>query len=330
MIAFYTIANDIVGVGNLSRCATLAQDLQIRGYDVKLFVEGDENLTKSFSTIETYCFLDKGLLWEKLKLVIDECNYKQPERCILVLDLPVLEDEVLLENLKKLKVFKVVSLNDQFVQNISPDIYINSDDVMEIQDTSIQKYIGPQYQLIRQDLSEFRPSSVPKVKKIQNISFIFGGSDPGFLIEDTIRELSKRTPSFDSMIVLGPGMKEKRKERILEKSFSNIIFLNNPFIPDVIAQSDVVVTMGGMTSYEAMFIGKPVLAVEWEHMAKYVKYMHKHDLLFTLGDRTVFMDNLMKKINFLDEIQSIVEKSFFTIDGKGNRRISDIIEQSLN
>lgn len=329
MILFHTVANEKVGLGNLSRCIIICNKIKNRGFEVKLFVEGSKEMKKHFAFEEMYFFRNSSALIQKLHLEANGNKEDYSKKIVLVADLPVLGKGII-EEYKKLRVDKLISLNDQHVIELSPNIYINSDDVMGVNEPSIQKFIGPEYQIIREDLADYRPSTLQKIDQIKNVSFIFGGSDPGYLIEDTILQIEKENPPFYSEIVLGPGIDEERKVWLAKKKISNISFLVNPSIPNLISQSDVIVTMGGMTSYEAMYLGKPVLAVEWKYMSKYVKYLEKRGLLISLGNRMSFVSNLIRTTSEVCKLQEVVEKSYSIIDGEGNKRVADIIINSLH
>lgn len=68
MILFHTIANEKVGLGNLSRCITICTEIKNRGFEVKLFVEGSKEMKKHFSFEEMYFFGDSSTLIQELCL----------------------------------------------------------------------------------------------------------------------------------------------------------------------------------------------------------------------------------------------------------------------
>ncbi|WP_394234914.1 hypothetical protein [Niallia oryzisoli] len=79
-----------------------------------------------------------------------------------------------------------------------------------------------------------------------------------------------------------------------------------------------------------MFIGKPVLEIEWDYMSYYVKELDRKGLLKSLGTGEKVFANLLSFLK--DDIASLNEiatNGWREVDGKGAERISNIILSNL-
>ena len=62
---------------------------------------------------------------------------------------------------------------------------------------------------------------------------------------------------------------------------------------DLILNHDALVTLGGMSAYEAMTLGTPVCGVEWSYLAYVVRSFAELKMINNLGDIKNAYENLL-------------------------------------
>lgn len=315
MIIIHTILNAKVGIGNFSRCYSIYRALLEKGIASVFFVEGSHFLANQFN-LDDIIFVN----------TIEEIQeiFKQHQGLFIV-DLPVATNIEI--NFYKSRKHKVILLNDQFANEINPAIYINGDDALKYTFPKSKKYVGAHYQIIRRDLLDQRTNNYIPIKSAKNVGIMFGGTDPGHLTEQFISLLKEQNLLERTFYVyLGSGFGEKRKSKLKCSKPKNVIFVENTPVKDFFNSINVIVNMGGLTSYEAMCIGIPVFAFEWSYMEKYVKYMSDEGLLINLGPIDKFSIVTDGQIfSNIERINKTAMHAFQLVDGKGIDRIIKII-----
>ncbi|WP_338652594.1 hypothetical protein [Lysinibacillus sp. Y5S-8] len=315
MILIHTILNVTVGIGNFSRCYSIFKQLEMDGEECIFLVEGNQELVSQFDLTNIIFIIENDTIFSLL----------HRHTGIFVIDIPVAP--LALVYFYRERREKVISINDQYALDIEPSIYINGDNSKNYIFNNTRKYAGAEYQIIRNDLKTYRPLIYPTLHQIRNIGIMFGGSDPGLLTEKFINELQGNDYyGFTFHIFLGSGISKNRKLSLKSKTLFNVIYIDNKLVADFFNEIDVLITMGGITSYEAMYVGVPVLSIEWKYMGQYVSYLGSLGLLVNLGDfNDETLTKLVHALSNLENINRIGQYAFETINGYGLNKVCSII-----
>lgn len=328
MIVLHAAGNEKIGLGNLSRVNSLAKYLQEIEYDKFLVIF---ETSKQIADI----FMIKGIKYYICKNRIDsrcviqnKLNLKINEKNILITDLVDMSYE---DNkfYRKNGFGSLIQINDSKVNEFFPDIYINSDAFK--QEFKINKeikvYSGSKYLIIKDDVIKYRPNSYWNNKIINKVLVCFGGSDPGYYTEKLVEVISNMNVynNYKFSIILGPGMSKIRKENILKNKKDNIkLYINETNMASKIVENDLVITLGGLTTYEALFLGVPVACVGWKYMAYYVKMLSKEGLVYNIGESSEDMKELITCLNDIKKLNLIAKNGFEKINSFGAENIIKI------
>ena len=138
---------------------------------------------------------------------------------------------------------------------------------------------------------------------------------------DVIKENDKHRYT----LVLGPAMSEERKIRIKSVKKTNLDFIDSPAdLIELLKKHDILLTLGGMSGYEAMTLGVPVCGVQWEYLAYVVKSFGELKMMNDLGNISDAYSNLLN-LN-IDQVNEICQNAYHKIDGNALANITKVLE----
>jgi cytidylyltransferase domain protein len=314
MILIHARGNEKIGIGNLQRCFELAKFLSVK-YEVIGIFECDENLFKRYD--QDYIFRSESYE-NSLKLIKE----KSPK--IYICDL--LDADKNLSNFLHQIGAKIVHFNDLDF-GFEPDILVVMDDFDYEIIAECKIYRGFKYYIVSDDILKFRPKLPKKLNNIQNILVSFGGSDPAFYTEHFVNSI--QDSKYNYKFVLGPAMSAERKKHIKAIKKDNISFTDSPTtLLELILKSDILLTLGGMSAYEAMTLGVGVCCVRWSYLSYVVENFGQKNMISDLGNINESYENLLnldvKKVN------EITRNAYTKIDGNSLINIENIINNLIS
>lgn len=329
MILVHAAGNENIGLGNLTRGFEIAKYIS-RNVSEELVVifECSSDIAKQYVVENTKIYISDSRE-DSREIIKKLCIGISTKTNIVISDLVDMsyEDNVFY---KQNGFNKLVQLNDSNVRNVIPDIYINSDAFhRKFQlSTKIKVTSGSKYVIIKESLKSKRRREFVPINKIVNVLICFGGSDPAGYTENCIYEIlnNDRYDQYKFNVVLGMGFGKNRIENILNNNKENINYIiNERNMGDRILDNDVVITLGGLTTYEALFLGKPVMAMGWNYMKYYVDNLAKSRLIYNLGSSKENFKYLYNSFSNIDELNKLALNGFKTINGEGTKNIVEFI-----
>lgn len=344
-IVLFASGNSKIGMGHISRTATLAYTLtkQVKNCpSVKIIWECSDELLSNFNVGDAEVVVTRKFTESQHQL---KNLAKKKEHSILAVDLfqPLHQYEFSLDSFGY---DKVAYLNDTSWDGGKRDLFVDSDGFKSKVNTNCPYYdvvlAGPRYQIIRPEVYSCRPKQPWQKEKISKMLVSFGGSDPAGM---TLKFISawKNAPSSKTIkttVVEGPYFGCEHREglnfmfnKIDNQHFNKVYAPAN--LPQLIVENDLLISLGGITAYEAMCLGRPVVALAWSHMTKYVEALDKANLLCSLGSTKctsnfdVTIDRLEKVMGNINYLKECANLAFKKVDGLGAERISRAIIQLL-
>jgi hypothetical protein len=129
-------------------------------------------------------------------------------------------------------------------------------------------------------------------------------------------------------VVCGPGFEPARVDR-LGRLFGDRcdVRANPPNLPELMVQSDLVVSAGGQTALEAACVGTPGACVEWSWLTAYSRNLHVRGIAFNLGDPTAWPASVAALLDGRDlpALNSLARRAFEVVDGRGRHRLADAL-----
>ena len=175
-------------------------------------------------------------------------------------------------------------------------------------------FTGLKYILLREEI-RLLPGSPEKIQDLSNVLVILGGSD---LLNEGHKVAKKLTNmSFEVTLIQGPFARNKELSQDYE------VLVNPPNLPDLIKNSGWVVTNGGGSLFETMYVGKAAVALpQSKEETSIAKYMLTQSAILGVGFDQIQQFEPSK-------IKSIQHNAHSIIDGKGHARIVNIIKDIL-
>lgn len=312
MIAIHAKGNSQLGIGNLSRSYELITHLSITKNVIGIF-ECDENIFKRYDKKNIFRI---NSLEESLSII------KKNSCSIYISDL-VNPNKDLSDKLKNLGVKYILHFND-INFGFEPDILFITDSFdYEFFDNRFKIYRGFEYYIVGNEILKNRKKDFKRKESIKNILICFGGADPAFFTEYFVEKINDS--KYNYKIVLGPAIPKNRKENILTIKKENIEYIDSPKnMIELLLNSDLLITLGGMTTYEAMCLGVPASAVRWNYLEYIVKSFGEKNMITDLGNINEAYENLLN-ID-IDKVNSICKNAYDIIDGSALKNIKKIID----
>lgn len=312
MIIVHAKGNSQLGIGNLSRSYELIRYLSVTKDIIGIF-ECDENIFKRYDKKNIFRI---NSLEESLSII------KKNSCSIYISDL-VNPNKDLSDKLKNLGVKYILHFND-INFGFEPDILFITDSFdYEFLDNRFKIYRGFEYYIVGNEILKNRKKEVKVKESIKNILICFGGADPAFFTEYFVEKINDS--KYNYKIVLGPAMPKNRKENILTIKKENIEYIDSPKdMIELLLNSDLLITLGGMTTYEAMCLGVPASAVRWNYLEYIVKSFGEKNMITDLGNIDEAYKNLLN-LN-LDNVNRVCKNAYDIIDGSALKNIKEIID----
>lgn len=322
-----------IGVGHLSR--TRALGLAIAAADprarVRLLFEGPEQVIRRFAAagIGLVHAADRGEALEQRAWMAREGS-----PCILVTDLLEL-DETYYLGARAEGYSVLVHINDSGSGRARANLIIDEDPIPTPPPAGFRGTLlaGNAYRMIAPALVAQRPQAPWRGARVQRVLLTLGGADPGGIglaLLDGLYRPGRRAemPEIRLRVLVGPAFPPALVEAIEgfareEPTVQAIapVFDMAPLLLD----NDLIVTLGGITSYEAMCLGRPVACVRHGHMGIYVQRMASEGLVQDLGDSTGAARRLTEILGAGAALGAAAERAYRSIDGRGARRVAETV-----
>ena len=265
-IAIITDGNNKIGMGHIYQSITLADTiLKKTDNQAKIFF-----ITKSGKRITDliseeghevyYCPNDDSIFDILLKenpdrIIFDKLNVAPilARRIKDVIDVKL----IIFTNLTKANQYADVTVRADMGSNFK-NIY-NKDII-----TGKVQFWGPKYWLLRPEFHEYKKKGNLPSSSVKNIMLIFGGADPANLSSAVLNALLKIESSFKIILVLGAAFAHHEElNNVLKRNYSSTssvqIIENITNIAETMYNSDVVFASPGLSFFEALAVGTPVV-----------------------------------------------------------------------
>ncbi|MBI9082623.1 MAG: hypothetical protein JEZ11_03440 [Desulfobacterales bacterium] len=289
-IAIITDGNNILGMGHIYQSVTLAGELSKKmNSQTKIFfiTKSDHIVIDRLSEtgFNVYQYRDDDAIFSAL---VRENPY-----CVIFDKLDV--SPRLAEKIKekigcKLIIFTNLTVANQYADiTVLADIGSNFENICKKNAISGSlHYYGPKYWMLRPEFFIYTKRTKKKLSIVRNIMLIFGGSDPLNLTSEVLNELLCMRFTFEITVVLGAAfIHQKELDAVIEqnrttKSTFRIIH-NLKEVAETMHKSDVVFASPGLSFFEALAVGTPVLGFHQDELQRdvykgYLTTMDKSEL----------------------------------------------------
>ncbi len=312
MIVVHAKGNDKIGIGNIVRCYELINYLSLRHEVIGIFECTEELFSryKQKNIFRTDSLKQSIHLIQKYTPIIYICDLVDPNKN--------LSDTIRSMGVQKILYFNGVEYG------FEPDVLFVTDGFdYEVYANNYEIYRGFQYYIVGTHILENRKKHCVPIEHIKNILICFGGADPAYFTEYFAKVINDLV--YHYTIVLGPAMSNARKEAIKAIKKSNVHYVDSPSnMVELLLNSDMLVTLGGMTTYEAMCLGVPASAIRWNYLEYNVKSFGEKNMITDLGNIEEAYENLLNLD--INKVNNICKNAYNIIDGSSLKNIEGVID----
>ncbi len=319
-IAIVTDGGKEKGMGHVMRAMTLARE--VRDYTEVSFITASDKSVQDLISSNNFNVEFVPNDQELVELVISK------SLDTVIFDRLYLEENLTKSIREKSQVMISVLDNDTAANNWA-DIVVNALLNPSFQNnhyvneaTGTHYYYGPKYLLLKEEFTKYSKEMIVPPEEAQKFLLIFGGSDPANLTNKTLHGLlSLEIQDPEIVTIMGPEFAYSEDVDKTIQSFNAQgevrKIQNSDRVADLMLWSDIVFTSPGLSFFEALSIGLPVIVAAQNEL-----------------QRTVY-DVFFQEYQNVPEIFRFFEESYFLLPsqrkvkemeiGKGRAEIIDAL-----
>ena len=339
IVVLHAAANHHIGVGHLSRTATLATALTKTRFWHQVILVWETNADLAQHFVPPDCVLisvpTRQAALEARTTLIETYSSRGADgvNAVLITDLLNLDPSDF-HTARSQGYGVIVHLNDSGSGRRLADLLVDEDgfksqtDLPEaFQGTGL---VGNVYRLVRPAIRQLRPSQPWQRQAVEHVLVTLGGADPANLTLELVQGLCHANAQlpFYLTIVRGPAfdVSQSTALKTIAANHPQLTLVHAPScLGPLMLEHDVVVTLGGISTYEAMCLGVPCLAISWDFMAFYVESLAQVGLIGNLGSVERSPHALLEWVNDIPKLHQLAQLGWVSIDGQGSDRIAKVI-----
>jgi len=339
MIVFRVDASSDVGLGHLSRCMNLAEELRMRGSDVTFVCRdidsaGTSSLEeKLFRTVLLPRSTDVILQSVDASEFITSLAGARPDW--VVVDSYSLGSEW--ETAVRPFVEKIAVIEDLAGRHHDCDLLIDqnySDRTVETFKQQVPEkckfLIGPKYAMLNSIFAKIREVSAAPRNDLKRVFVFCGGSDPKNLTKTVLEALSGDEFSDLAVDVVIGAQNQNFKSGSTNQYDTNIQFHESgDDFAKIMSNSDLAIGAGGTTTWERMCLGVPSVVVSIaENQVPTCEKLGREGFVRYLGPQSeVTNESVASEVREFLKTPSALRassvKSQIVVDGKGCKRVAE-------
>ena len=329
-IVFHVAAGDRMGLGHLARSSGVAAALAKAGHSVAVVLEAPRDypeLTAAFPVAPSIV-PNREAAAEALGRLAESAR-----RVLLVTDMMGL-DGTDSARARAQGYGALVHLADDGEAAYGADLQVDTDIVPSIPERPGRALLsGAAYHVLRPSVVERRPEAPWRASSVRRVLIALGGADPGRCTEMLLASLAGLVSAdgddgigpVTPTVVLGPAM-EKDRRCALSSDYPKLVKDGRGLdLVGAILSHDLIVTLGGLSTYEAMALGRPVACVSWSYMRGYVEKLADAGLVINLGSAETAASVLIRYLAENERLQELAARGWRTMDGRGGKRVAEAI-----
>ncbi|MGE5340278.1 MAG: UDP-2,4-diacetamido-2,4,6-trideoxy-beta-L-altropyranose hydrolase [Candidatus Omnitrophota bacterium] len=320
-----------VGFGHVTRCLSLAQAFEARGYTVQFLISGDESV-RTLLPEETVTIADWLNDAPRLRTQVESAD-------IVIIDSyhAELDTYDYISQTAPVAVYLDDTCRIDYPAGIVVNWSISANALPYRQKENIFHLLGLSYLSLRKAFQDAKAKDWDDIQKnVNRVMITFGGDDSKNLTPRVLQLLMDRYPECHYDVVIGNACENKDAiHQIAEKHPSGIDLhhaLTDDGMKALMQRVDIAISSGGQTLAELARMGVPTIAViVAENQRSNVLSWEKTGFIENAGnwDDPRFMENLSAALermrDYSRRCQSL-EVARQIISGNGADRIIDFIE----
>lgn len=334
MIGIYAEGNEIIGIGHVMRCLTIADALVSCGQKVTFYSNSCQALLESRGYMPVK--VPEGFSGTHAEIFFWQQEVSTSGLSLLLLD----GYKVTREYLETLRfVVKTAYIDDMCMFSYPVDLLINYNIFADKKDYAdipeqTELSLGTAYAPVRKEFSEHRTKRI--VTGRPEILISVGGTDSMGLSPRIVKVIKECQKDSCLHVLCGPFSRQKQALVSLKEQYGGVeIYENVTAVWDVMRKCNMAVSAAGTTMYELATMGLPVLTFYFvENQRRIAEGFAREGAAILLGayeeaNPEQFEKNLKKEIERLvcDELlrENISWRAKECVDGMGAARIAETL-----
>jgi UDP-2,4-diacetamido-2,4,6-trideoxy-beta-L-altropyranose hydrolase len=345
-----------IGDGHFLRCLTLVNELKNKFRQI-IFISNE--LPKHFSQIieknnfkicriDGYSHIQEEKIAMKLKKQLIQKDFIQTKKIIekhknssnyLIVDHYGI-DYVWEKNIRE-NIEKVIVIDDLANRKHDCDILFDQNfyEDMEKRYSRLipnfcKQFLGPKFALLRPEFFNAR-KNLKRRNELKQILISFGGSDPSNETYKALTSINNLEKKYIIDVIVGSNNPNKKQimKLCLKIPFCNF-YEQVDNISKYMKKADLAIGGGGVTTWERCCLGLPTIVTSLSRdQKKITEELSKIECVINLGTakKSTKLDyvNALNEIN-LKKLRKISKKCLALVDGKGAKRATKKILQTIN
>jgi len=338
-----------IGMGHILRTSNLAKSLKSRGVACEFILDPSKSDAAAKATLKRQGFKNVHFLKhartdsrETVQL-LKAANAKS-----LIVDKPEITTGYVNAVRRYFPECIIAVIDDGNAEKgVVPDIRVspnlNSRPRMDYPKSArVSQLIGPEFLIMHPEIARLHDKNKTILRKAKKLLVTVGGSDVSELTPRILKALEGIGGDFEITVVIGPAFPKRVVSFVksFAKSNKNVrVFRNVKNMPDLIFETDLAITAGGLTKYECVALGTPSVVISQAgNQIPVVKPLHRSGALLNISP-----GKLASEVSDL-QIRNGIAKLFFSyalrkkmsrigkrlnIDGMGVERIAKVVMEPV-
>ncbi len=319
-VLFRISANQLIGSGHLYHALLIADELpEFR----KVFIlHNCDPFVESKLKERGFQILEQG---SDTLFDLMESNHIDPRSALLIND-TLDTEQAFWDDVRKTGL-RAISIEDLGSGPSNADVTINAlYSSHQTPDNAVLS--GAKWTPLRREFELAKLSANEEDPAVTRVTVTFGGVDPANLTQRVASLLEKLPTGFNTKVILGIGYTHELS--------THLTVLSNPqSFESEIANSDLVITSGGRTVYEAGFLGKPCIVIAQNARETSHNHLDEKSGVVFLGIHSEVSDeeiatSLVRLIQDASARKMLGSAGEVAVDGRGAERIAWLAKSLLD
>jgi UDP-2,4-diacetamido-2,4,6-trideoxy-beta-L-altropyranose hydrolase len=309
-----------IGIGHITRCASLYEALEDKGMVPEFVINGDETVN--------YLLKDKNhkiFDWlqerERLYSLIKGAD-------IVFIDSYLAGHDVYTAVSSSAKLCVYIDDNNRidYPKGIIVNGGINAEDPDYSVREDVTYLLGPRYTPLRKEFWDVPEENIKE--KVESVMITFGGDDNRNMTPKVLKALAENYPDILKKVIIGKGfINIADVEDAIDNKTEIIYYPDSEGMIKVMLESDIAVSAGGQTLYELARVGVPTIAVAVaDNQTNNIDGWRKNGFIDYAGwwEDGDLLDNIVKNVESLSDIRirdKMAGAGRSLVDGQGAKRI---------
>ena len=318
-IKIFTEGGPDIGLGHISRCSALYDEIIDRGISAEFYIYGEIDNTKiaSRKNIHNVNWLTKEFL---------NNNITENDYCIVDSYLASVDLYEIVASKSKKALYIDDTGRVHYPKGIVVNPSLNADEIKYPEDTNVRYLMGPEYVILRKPFIGATREVVNKDAK--RVLVTMGGTDMRNLTPLIIREICSIHPELQFDIVVGEVFNKAERMELENVHFHFNVTANE--MKELMLNADFAISAAGQTIYELIATQTPFVAIkiaenQENNISALMKYNSKQIVLNYL-DKTI-VDQL---IDYVEKFKDYnFRKDMLSTDVMNTRGTKNILNELL-